>query len=377
MTDKLFTPNMPATQSTTDVPESLKKVVASAARELFSIFPRDFLGDHSPYNFATITGVREGIEYSEMWVLVNAYYDPDSQRFKRVNVENFSFGWQWMGGGTYPGEASFGDTINQGMNLWKANGKKAYAVGDPIRDATEEDIGVMVDGEWKVYGMMQGWMNAFMVDSYGGMTIGGNGFEVDGAGTFPYIRLSLGKFSGKSDVIGKPYDDYGFAYMGFLWNAYHGLFDSDQKLSNSFLFGMQSPINFYDGEGGVFNPTSNRASMDDVKLVWKKRTAGEPHTVEHWHNVFEVSDDGTINTLQGKVSIPKMYPATITGTDFNITYPDASFTKNNTVVLGVIGFTADGTKKQQANLNVIFTDFGMYGSLGNEFVSASLLLGKY
>lgn len=373
----LITPNMPVVQVTTEIPDALRNVIASAANELFSIFPKDYRLEFSPYNFATITGTREGVEFSEMWVLVNAYYDPASERFKRVNLENFSFGWQWMGGGTYPGEASFGDTINQGMNLWKANGKKAYAEGDPMRDATGEDIGVMVGDVWTVYGMMLGWQNAFMVDSYGGMTIGGNGFEVDGAGTFPYIRLSLGKFSGGSDVVGKPYQDYGFAYMGFLWNAYHGLFDSDQTLTNSFMFGMESPINFYDGEGGTFNPTSNRASMDDVKLVWKKRTGGESHHVEHWHNVLEVSDTGAINTLQGKVTIPKAYAATIVGTDFNLTYPDPTFTKDNTFVVGVIGLTSDGTKKQKADLNVIYTEVGMYGTLGVEFVSANILLAKY
>lgn len=99
------------------------------AEGTMSLFPRNSQQQKTPYNFTVIEGIRGGVPYTEVWLLVNAWYDYDTKRFKRTDVNNFSFGWQWQGGGTYPGEENIGDFINQGINLWKANGKKLMQKG--------------------------------------------------------------------------------------------------------------------------------------------------------------------------------------------------------------------------------------------------------
>lgn len=177
-------------------------------------------GDNSKYfNFAVVTTNRAGIESHEFWILVNARYDRESKRFKRINLDNFSFGWQMQASGTYPGEESIGDYINQGINLWKANGRKAYPVGSVDRDLVTEDIGVEINGNWYEFGYMHGWNNHFMNDSYGGMTIGGSGFEIDGSGLKPYSRVSHCKYAGRSRNPEADIKDYEFAYTGIIENS--------------------------------------------------------------------------------------------------------------------------------------------------------------
>lgn len=348
----------------------------SKANGALSLFPVNSKQDVAPYNFTVITGVRGGVPYTEVWILINAWYDYKTKRFKRVDVNNFSFGWQMQGGGTYPGEENFGDFINQGMNLWKANGKAAYGIGDPMRDATGEDIGAMINGKWQEFGIMLGWQNAFMIDSYAGMTIGGQGFEIDGNGTYPYKRVSLGKFNGGSITPNKPYSDYGYAYNGTLWNAFHGLFDSDARASNSFYWGMVSPIDFYDI--GTYNPYSNRASLDNTKFVWRMLPKNKEAKIEHWVDVLSIDEKGNGNLLNRTISATLTIKADIVnGTDFNMSYPDSTWNKNNTYIAGVLGVLSDGTIKQYGNVNATFTDYGAYGYLGSGFVSAKILISKY
>lgn len=346
------------------------------AEGTLSLWPKNSNDKNSPYNFAVIEGVRGGVSYTEVWLLINAWYDHNTRRFKRVDVNNFSFGWQMQGGGTYPGEESFGDFINQGMNLWKANGKAAYSEGDPIREQTGEDIGTMIGDTWQEFGIMLGWQNAFMVDSYAGMTIGGQGFEIDGNGTYPYKRVSLGKFNGGSTDPNKVYSDYGYAYNGTLWNAFHGLFSSDSSSSNSFYWGMVSPIDFYDT--GYYNPYSNRASMDNTKFVWRMLPKNTEAKAENWVDVFEISDNGDAKLMNKIIpSILTVKADIVNTTDFNMSYPDPTWNKNNTFIVAVRGLLGDGSTKQIGNINATFTDYGIYGYLGAEFVSANILISKY
>lgn len=307
----------------------------------FAVYPRDYVGVHSPYNFAVVTGERDTVPFTEIWILINARYDHASQRFKRINVDNFSFGWQMMGGGTYPGEGSIGDFINQGINLWKANGKKAYAEGDPMRALTGEDIGAeQPDGSWREYGIMLGWNNHFMLDAYGGMTIGGAGFEIDGSGTSPFKRVSLGKFTGGSQNSARPITDYQFAYNGTLWNTQHGLFNKDEDQLDGYYYGMQSPINFYDQSETEVNLGSNRAMMNEMKFTFKKLPGYlRPH-VENWRDLFEVDQNGKM-TLHGEETIATFSrddnPAG--ATTLLIPFPDSSWTKDNMVLTSFIGTT--------------------------------------
>lgn len=46
------------------------------------------------FNFAIITKTLNGLEYQEMWILSNAYYDYESQHFVKVDPMSTSFGIQ-------------------------------------------------------------------------------------------------------------------------------------------------------------------------------------------------------------------------------------------------------------------------------------------
>lgn len=446
------------------------------AEGTFAIFPRNSTHKDSPYNFAVIEGVRGGVPYTEIWLMVNAYYDYDAKRFKRVEVNNFSFGWQWMGGGTYPGEENIGDFVNQGINLWKANGKFAYGEGDPARDQTGEDIGAWENGEWREFGIMLGWNNHFMLDAYGGMTIGGAGFEIDGSGTSPFKRVSLGLFSGGSENPSRPVTEYKFAYNGTMWNTQHGLWNKDEDQLDGYYYGFETPVNFYDQSETEINYGSARALMQKMKFVVKKLAGYVRPVVENWKNLLEIDQDGVMvlngekelttfsrtDTPNGatKLLIPfpdsswnkdnmvitkwigetayysehmknkpqkwtsegleldlqfgyyqKVYTSfkkvqrasmrfdpnsgiTINGTplnekkiinldlipgstDFNMNFPDSTWNKDNTMVLGIVGILPDGNRRQ-LGINCTITIYGMYGGLGtNEYVGAQAILSKY
>ncbi len=332
------------------------------------------------YNIAILNTVRNGVKCNELWLLINARYDYEAKRFKRINVNDFSFGWQMQGGGTYPGEEAIGDVTNQGMNLWKANGKHAYGVNDPSRDLTGEDIGAwQSDGSWREFGIMLGWNNVFMNDSYGGMTIGGSGFEIDGSGTSPFKRLSLGKFSGGSIDPNKKPQDYVFTYNGTCWNTQHGLWNMDVKETDSFFWGMESPINWYDNPNKTFDPYSNRADLTQAKYVIKRLPANKDSKFENWENVLEIDCKNNEGKIGGKPIVTTLTVSAqiVNTTDFNMAYPNATFNKNNTFILGVKGIQADGSVKQFGNINATFTDYGIYGYLGNGFKSAEIILGKH
>lgn len=330
------------------------------------------------FNMAVIHETKNNLDYVELWLLINAKYDHKTGRFKRINVDNFSFGWQMQGGGTYPGEENFGDFINQGMNLWKANGKKAYGKDDPNRNLTNEDIGALQsDGTWKEFGIMLGWTNVFMNDSYGGMTIGGAGFEIDGNGMYPYCRVSLGKFGGGSNDTNKKPEDYVFSYCGMIWNAYHGLFDSDNKGIDSYFWGMEAPID-YTPFGKPFNPYSNNAELENAKFVIKRRKANASHHVEDWEYIFKLDISKNETYINNdRLTITKTVDATIVNkTDFNINYPDSTWTKDNTLLLAVKGSLEDGTIKQLGSINATYTDTGIFGFLGEGYTSAKIILSK-
>lgn len=332
------------------------------------------------YNIAILDTVRNGVKCNELWLLINAKYDYKSKRFKRINVNDFSFGWQMQGGGTYPGEEAIGDVTNQGMNLWKANGKHAYGVNDPSRKLTEEDIGAwQSDGSWREFGIMLGWNNVFMTDSYGGMTIGGSGFEVDGSGTSPFKRISLGKFSGGSNDPNRKPQDYVFTYNGTCWNTQHGLWNMDVKETDSFFWGMESPINWYDNPSKTFDPWSNRADLTNAKYVIKRLPPNMNSHIENWENILEIDCKSKEGKIGGKpITVPLIINADIVNkTDFNMGYPNSTWNKSNTFILGVKGVQEDGSIKQLGNINATFTDYGIYGYLGNGFKSAEIILAKY
>lgn len=346
-------------------------------KKLQDIFLSGRLLNDDFFNIAVIHETKNGLDYVEFWLLINARYDHESGRFKRINVDNFSFGWQMQAGGTYPGEEGY-DNLNQGMNLWKANGKKAYGKDDPAREQTGEDIGaIQPNGKWRTFGIMLGWNNVFMNDSYGGMTIGGAGFEIDGNGMSPFKRVSLGKFSGGSNDPTKKPEDYVFAYNGETWNTQHGLWNMDENSVDSYFWGMECPIDWYD-MGSTFNPYSNRAKLGDAKYVLKHLPPNLNSHIENWKNVFEIDCKTGIGKIEDKTIVTsKIVDADIVNqTDFNMYYPDSTWNKENTIILGVKGILADGSIKQFGNINATYTDAGIFGYLGEGFTSAKIILSK-
>ncbi|EJW17558.1 siphovirus ReqiPepy6 Gp37-like family protein [Paenibacillus alvei] len=329
------------------------------------------------FNIATIHTIRSGVEVQEFWLLINARYDHATKRFKRINLDNFSFGWQMQANGTYPGEENIGDFVNQGMNLWKANGKKAYAVGDPAREQTGEDIGAyQPDGSWREFGIMLGWNNHFMCDAYGGMTIGGAGFEIDGAGTSPFCRLSLGKFSGGSSVPNRPVQDYMFTYNGTCWNTQHGLWNKDVDDISGFFYGLKAPVNFYDTPDGSFNPWSNRADMDKAEFVVMKLPGGKSHHVENWEHLVQITSSGKAKIHGHDVPISSAITVELNESNAaNVFYP-SGWTKDNTFITSIKGIAADGAMKPVNNYDATYLDYGVYLGMPAGYKKAVVLLSK-
>ncbi|MCR8844049.1 hypothetical protein NQ117_10165 [Paenibacillus sp. SC116] len=357
--------------------ESAKQAALTKAKEIVSRLDSGVILNDRYFNEATIHMNRNGVDVIEYWLLINARYDSETKRFKRIDVDNFSFGWQMQAGGTYPGEENIGDFINQGMNLWKANGRKAYAVGDPMREQTGEDIGALQpDGTWKEYGIMLGWVNHFMCDAYGGMTIGGSGFEIDGSGTYPFCRVSLGKFVGGSSVPNRPVQEYVFSYNGTCWNTQHGIWNKDVDSDSGFFFGMQAPINFYD-QGPTFNPWSNRADLKNTKIVWKHIPPNKAHHIENIEDILELDMQGRMK-LKG-LDVPRSIAIDVTLNAQNaadVFFPDASWTKDNSYILSIKGVAADGKLRPILNYDAIYNDYGLYLGVPGGFTKVVVLLAK-
>lgn len=203
--------------------------------------------DIDKFNFAQISKTIDGVDYIDFWILSNAYYDDTNQRFVKMNLHNASFGIQIQASGVYPGEAALGYNDIMGINIWRCpawlNSNDEWIV---FRDTTTYDytdvsshsyIGAKKrsNNEWVEYAIATGWNNNLMTDSFGGVTIGGAGFEVDGNGIFPYTRLtsSVGYINGNKYYL-----------LGLLDNAYHGStsnWDCDDNKHYSWFCGLISP----------------------------------------------------------------------------------------------------------------------------------------
>lgn len=194
------------------------------------------------FNYAIIKKTLSNVVYEELWILSNAYYDYTNNRFVKIDMDNTSFGIQIQANGTYPGEAELGYGGNTAISIWR-NPKASEVVKDTtIYNYTDFDENHYIgakrrsDNVWVEYGISSGWNNNFMTDSYGGMTIGGAGFEVDGNGLFPYIRVTHSKYtSGTSS----------YSITGILENAYHPSgtsWNCDNNNYGAWFFGLRTPI---------------------------------------------------------------------------------------------------------------------------------------
>ena len=195
------------------------------------------------FNYAVIKKETTNITYEEFWILSNAYYDYDLKRFIKIDETHTSFGIQIQANGTYPGEAELGYNDNVGINIWR-NPKKSDVelsfpnwrtdtVNDfyPFMEHNQIGLGSKTDETyWKEYAVFPGWNNSFMIDSYGGMTVGGAGFEIDGNGLFPFTRLthSIATINNQQ-----------YALVGVLDNAYHAGSGCDDNSTYSWFFGFK------------------------------------------------------------------------------------------------------------------------------------------
>ncbi|MDD6050938.1 MAG: hypothetical protein PUC00_06665 [Clostridiales bacterium] len=215
---------------------SAAEAARSAIEALNTLFP------HEHFSTAQLERVAGTVTNKEYWFFVNARWDEETRRFKRIDIGKNSFGIQMQAAGTYPGEETLGYIDNQGIGYWRAIGRDYFLThGDTANAAAvSEDIGTMIGDEWREFGVYLGWNNCFMLDSYGGMTIGGAGFEIDGNGIYPYSRLSMCKHE---DVPGS----VGYAFMGTLWNAYHQLLGSDDEAQCDYAAGFKAPIDYHPG----------------------------------------------------------------------------------------------------------------------------------
>lgn len=210
------------------------------------------------FNYAIINKTEDDLTYHELWILANAYYDYTNHRFVKIDLAAASFGIQIQAKGTYPGEHELGYDDIQGINFWRNpirdNSHTFY--DDTLYDYTDtlanNYIGAEYantswgdkNGTWREFGISAGWNNNFMTDSNGGMTVGGAGFEIDGNGIMPFIRVTSSRY----------YDGTNAYYLtGMLDNAYHpsayqvsgtwyGDWDCDSNDYGAFFFGLRIPV---------------------------------------------------------------------------------------------------------------------------------------
>ena len=252
--------------------------------------------ENNKFKFEAVNRVINDVTYEEFWILSNAHYDYDAKRFVKIDGSNTSFGIQIQASGTYPGEAELGYMGNVGINIWRNPSKATFEETfpnwetDPIYDFSDfmnnSHIGLKIrgSGEWKEYGYFSGWTNSFMIDSYGGMTIGGAGFEIDGNGIFPYTRLTSSRYTDENDNV--------FHLLGLLDNAYHPTKDGwecDDNSTYSWFIGLRTP-------------ESSDLIKDNVHASFVVMYNDTPYNgnnnheldVGRWHIVFEVNTNGMV-----------------------------------------------------------------------------------
>lgn len=265
----------------------------------------------SKFNFAQITKTIDGIQHVEYWILSNAYYDYDNDRFVKTDLYNTSFGIQIQASGVYPGEHALGYNDIMGINIWRCPAwKNAQEEWIVYMDTTTYDYTDMIANnwigaehraseEWREFAVATGWNNNLMTDSFGGVTIGGAGFEIDGNGIFPYTRLtsSVGYVNGTK-----------YYMLGLLDNAYHGStsnWDCDDNKHYSWFAGLISPP-LMNGSSEVYLTKD----LSNAKFVIMYNDTPENSSDIHdmdttkWHIIMEANMtsikgmvNGTLTTL--------------------------------------------------------------------------------
>lgn len=309
------------------------------------------------FNFAIIEKSDSYIDYEELWILSNAYYDYDAKRFVKIDETHASFGIQIQANGSYPGEADLGYMDNVGINIWR-NPIKADAYRDTenfdysdFEDKNYLGARRLVDDVWVEFGIASGWSNSFMVDSYGGMTIGGAGFEVDGNGIYPYTRLTSSAYTDENDEV--------YYLLGLLDNAYHPTifgWDSDSNSHYSWFVGFKTPSRAY-----------MTKKSEDTKFVvmYNDTQYNEDNTheldVSKWKSIFEIDIhsfslfiDGELkdimdyDSLKNKPTIPTNLSELNNDMGFLTSHQDLSDYITNSILSSIL---SDYVTLTEANAN--------------------------
>ena len=237
--------------------------------------------ESTKFNFAVISRDNGNIEY---WILANSYYDYDAKRFVKIDTDYTSHAIQIQAKGTYAGEEEL-DANNTSIGVWRNPRLKDVSMDIEHYDYTDfiekSYIGAkQIGGDWVEYGISSGWTNTLMLDAYGGMTVGGAGFEIKDNGIFPFTRLT----HSIATVNGARY-----SLFGLLDNSYHGGTGCDDNSTYSWFIGMKASIDS--------DNVKDNSNASFVIMYNNTPESSSEHTLnsDSWHIVFEVNTGGIVN----------------------------------------------------------------------------------
>lgn len=265
------------------------------------------------FNFAVIQkGEAPNLVYKEFWILVNADYNYQQQKFVKLDKNYSSFGIQLQASGTYPGEESI-DNANTGINLWRHPKSVSIAKDNSIYNYNDNYIGAekKSNGEWVTFGIAAGWTNTMMLDSYGGITVGGAGIEVDGNGISPFGRLTHSSYT----ITDESDTDHHYYLFGLIDNGYHptqwGGWGIDTTTQSSWFIGLKSP----EKNGGYLTKDTEQTTFV-VMYNDKEDYSSNVIDPSKWNILFEVGLSGIKSSIFNNKNI--------VAEDFEITYDDDS-----------------------------------------------------
>jgi hypothetical protein len=178
---------------------------------------------NQPLNFTDTGGVVRAQVYSvsgDMWFMANAYWDPTSGNFFRVDQTHYAFGLQLQGQGYIPGEPDLGYYV-PGATIWVAQ-PTSYTL---IRGAGQSN--------GLVFGAVGGWELGITCTAERQLTVGGGGIEIDGYGTIPYGRV-VNNTTGTALAR---------RMVGMMQNAYTDFGGYDDPTQESWYWGYMESYN--------------------------------------------------------------------------------------------------------------------------------------
>lgn len=291
-----------------------------------------------------ITITNNGLENTSLWILVNATYNQSDGFFYRKDPTKYAFATQIQASGTIEGEEGI-DPTDQGYIIWKCV---------PANDGVTAKIGTNINGEWKTFGVWGGWYLGFLFTAYSHLVVGGQGIEIDGSGTEPYVRpMNSPSFAaGLTRQI----------YQGFVTNLYADISGRDQSNYESWFFGVQSNVaagsNQADGGDFVVKYVAPNADLVDA----------------NFQTLLKVAPDGTLQANGNNVPSGASVIVNNAGSDsISVSYPDG-FTPVNTYIAAIKAIDSSGM--HQIYPAISLTEYGIYISGLTAYSSVTVIIQK-